>query len=498
MVSIWDEKEGNKVAEKNLKGKVMSGLAWVFGERILAQLVSTVVTIVLARQLTPEHYGTISIVTVFITFFNVFVTSGFGSALVQKKDANNLDFDTAFGLSFGMSWILYALLFFVAPAIAVFYEMPQLIPVLRVMGLRLPLASINTVQRAYVQRAMNFKKFFLVTVGGTAVSGVIGVAMAYAGFGVWALVAQYMSNTVFSTMFLFAVCTWRPKIRFSTASAKNIWGFGWKVLATQLVATLQNDIRSLIVGKIFCPADLAYYDQGRKYPALLMTNISSSIDSVMLAAYSKEQEDRQRMLSMLRRSIRTGVYILVPILLGFAAVSESFVKLLLTEKWLPAVPFMQVFAISFVTRPLESSSRQALLAIGKGEAVLVVSTAINVVALLGTLIAVFMFESVFAIALVTLATTLVSVVCYMSYSRYYLQYHFKMQLHDILPSILIGMVMYATVQLIGLIQLNVWMILMAQILAGVAVYVGCSLIFKLESFRYLIRMVQGKRRHLQQ
>lgn len=481
------------MAEKNLKGKVVGGLAWVFGERILAQLVSTVVTIILARLLTPEHYGMISIVTVFITFCNVFVTSGFGNALVQKKNADSLDFDTAFGLSFGLSWILYAGLFFAAPAIARFYEMPLLNPVLRIMGLRLPLASFNTIQQAHVQRSMNFKKFFLVTVGGTAISGVVGIIMAYAGFGVWALVAQYLSNTVFSTIFLFAVCTWRPHPRFSVESAKATWNFGWKVLATNLVATLESDIRSLIVGKVFGSADLAYYDQGRKYPSLLVTNISSSIDSVMLSAYSKEQDDRQKVLSMLRRSIRIGVYILAPILLGFAAVSEPFVKLLLTEKWLPAVPFMQVFCLTFITRPLESSSRQALLAIGKSGAVLVVSTAINVVALLGTLVAVFVFESVFAIALVTVATTLVSLIFYMSYSGHYLQYRFKMQLQDILPSILIGAVMYGAVRLTGLIRMPVLPALLLQILVGAAVYVGCSVVFKLEPFRYLLGMLKRKR-----
>jgi len=256
---------------------------------------------------------------------------------------------------------------------------------------------------------------------------------------------------------------------------------------------LESDIRSLIVGKVFGSADLAYYDQGRKYPALLVTNISSSIDSVMLSAYSKEQDDRQKVRSMLRRSIRTGVYILAPILLGFAAVSEPFVKLLLTDKWLPAVPFMQVFCIAFITRPLESSSRQALLAVGKSGAVFVVSTVINVVALVGTLIAVFVFESVFAIALVTIATTLVSLICYMSYSGHYLQYRFKMQMQDILPSILISTVMYVAVRLTGMIRIPVLLVLLLQILAGAAVYVALSVIFKLEPFRYLLGMLKRKR-----
>lgn len=477
--------------ENRLKGKVVGGLVWVFGERVLAQLVSTLVTIVLARLLIPEHYGLISIVMVFINFLDVFVVTGFGSALVQKKNADALDFDTAFWLSFSISFVLYFALFFAAPMIAQFYKTPLLCSVLRVMGLRLPLAAINNIQRSYVQRAMNFKKFFWVTIGGTLISGVTGVAMAIAGFGVWALVVQYMSNTVASTALLFVVCLWRPKWQFSAAKAREIWNFGWKVLATQLVATLESDIRSLIVGKVFGPADLAYYDQGRKYPALLVMNISSSIDSVMLSAYSKEQEDRQRVLSMLRRSVRTGLYILVPILLGFAAVAETFTVLLLTEKWLPAVPFMQVFCLAYLTRPLESSCRQALLSIGKSGAALVAIVLINVIALLGTLVAVFALESVFMIAVVSIITTCVSLICFVSYSNHYLGYTLKMQLQDTMPTLLIGAVMFIAAWLAGQVQMNLFLRLVFQIFVGAGVYIGVSVAFRVESFRYLLGVLKG-------
>lgn len=464
----------------------------MFGERILAQLISTLVTIVLARLLTPEHYGVISIVTVCISLLNVFVVTGFGSALVQKKEADAVDFDTAFWLSFSMSLVLYGALFFASPAIAAFYETPLLCQVLRVMGLRLPLAAINNIQRSYVQRAMNFKRFFVVTLVATLLSGVVGIGLAIAGLGVWALVAQYMSNTVVSTVFLFAVCLWRPKWQFSVAKAKEIWNFGWKVLLTQLVATLEGDIRSLIVGKVFGSADLAFYDQGKKYPALLMTNISASIDSVMLSAYSKEQEDRQRLLSMLRRSIRTGLYLLAPLLLGFAAVAESFTLLLLTEKWMPAVPFMQIFCLVYLTRPLESSCRQALLSIGKSGAALVAIVLVNVVALLGTMIAVFALENVFMIAVVSLISTCMSLLCFMSFSNYHLGYKLKMQLADTLPTLLVGAVMFAAVRLAGSVQMHILLQLIFQIVVGAGVYVGISVAFRVEPFRYLLGMLKGR------
>lgn len=473
------------------RGNVIGGMVWVFGERILAQLVSMLITIVLARLLDPEHYGVISIVTICITFLNVFVTSGFGTALVQKKEANEQDFNTAFWLSFGVSLVLYTGLFFSTPFIAEFYDMPLLRAVLRVMGLRLPLAAFNNIQRSYIQRSMKFQKFFWATVSSTVISGLVGVVLAYRGFGVWALVGQYLSNTVLSTFLLFTVCPWKPKFQFSVDSGKATWSFGWKVLVTQLIGTLENDIRSLVVGKVFGSADLAYYDQGKKYPSLLVTNINSSIDSVMLSAYSKEQEDGHKLLTMLRRSVRVGIYVLMPVLLGFAAVTEEFVSLLLTDKWLPAVPFMQVFCLVYLTRPLECSCRQALLAIGKSGANLIAMIVINVVAIAGVIVSVFVLESVLAIALFSLLTTLISLVCFLALANYYLGYKFKMQLHDFIPSLLAGLIMFAIVWLVGLLQMNSLLQLVVQVLVGAAIYVGYSVVFKLEPFYYLLNMIKG-------
>jgi len=485
-----------KQKSNTAKGNIISGMAWVFGERISAQLVSMLITIVLARLLDPEHYGVISIVTVFITLLDVFVTSGFGTALVQKKEADKPDFDTAFILSFGLSVILYIGLFACAPMIADFYEMPELTSVLRVMGLRLPLAAFNNIQHAYIQRSMEFKRFFLATIAGTVVSGVMGVVFAALGFGVWALVVQYLLNTAVGTIMLSFVCKWKPGLHFSIDRAKRIWSFGWKVLVTQLVATLESDIRSLIVGKVFGSADLAFFDQGKKYPALLVTNINSSIDKVMLPAYSKEQENREKLLSMLRKSVRIGVYVLTPILLGFMIVSESFVVVMITEKWLPCVPFLQIFCISFLTRPIESSCRQALLAIGKSGTVLVTMIFINAAALSGVLIAVFLMESVFAIAVFSLVSTFVSLGCFLIFTNYHLGYKLKMQMQDFLPSLVIGLVMLSVVWLVGLLPINKLLLLILQIFAGAGVYIGLSAVFKLESFNYLLGTILKNKRYV--
>ncbi len=485
------------MSEKNIKSRVVGSLIWVFFERMSTQLISMIVSIVLARILAPEHYGTISIVAVFIAFLNVFITSGFGVALVQKKDADEVDFDTAFLLSLGLSVILYAVMFAIAPAIAAFFETSELCEILRVMGVQIPLAAVNNIQRSYLQRNMKFKRFFWVTLGGTVASGVAGIIMAICGMGVWALVVQYISNTVFSTVILFIVCPWHPHFRFSLEKAKEICSFGWRVLATQLVSTIESDIRSLIIGKKFGTASLAYYDHGKRYPSLLVTNISSSIDSVMLPAYSKEQDNRQRVLAMLRRSIQIGLYVLAPVLIGFAAVSDSFIELVLTEKWMDAAPYLRIFCIVYLTRPIESSCKQALLSIGKSGRVLVLTIIINVIALLGTVIAVFALQSVLAVAFVSLVCTLVSLTGYILFSRVQFQYKFKMQIQDAFSPIAIGVVMYVAASLVGLLPIHTLPVLLLQILTGVIVYVGLSALFRVKSFVYILEMLKIKRKRQQ-
>lgn len=472
------------------KGSIGSGLAWSFGERITAQLVTTVVGIVLARLLDPAHYGEITIVNVLITLCNVFVTSGMGSALVQKKEISERDYDTAFLISLLIAAVLYGLLFWVAPAIAAFYRMPVLKSVIRVMGLRLPLASINTIQQAKVQREMSFKRFFVATLFGTVLSGIVGILLAWRGFGVWALVAQYLTNTTVDTIVLFFVEKWIPRLRFSGKNAKAIFSFGWKVLATELVYTVEEDIRSLVVGKVFGSADLAFYDQGQKYPALLVNNLNAAINKVMLPAYSRSQEDLTQLKAMLRRSISLGVFLLAPLLVGFGAVSETFIRLILTDKWLPCMPFLQIFCVIYLTRPLETACHQALLAIGRSDVVLKIMVAINTVGLAAVLIATFLFHSVLLVAVGALISTVVSLCGFLYYTGKLLGYRGREQLADLFPALGCSLLMGAVVLALGRLPLNGAALLAVQVVTGGAVYGVLAKLLRLEAFSYLLGMLR--------
>jgi len=471
--------------QKQKNNSVFSGLFWTFGERIVAQLVTTIVTIILARLLDPEHYGMISIVTVFISLCNIFVSSGFGSAVVQKKDVNDNDFNTAFVISFSISLLLYIILFFGAPLVSKFYRLPELTNVIRVMGVRLIIASLNTIQHSYIQRQMKFKKFFFATLFGTMVSAVVGVLFALLGFGVWALVAQYLTNSIIDTIVLYFICEWKPKIKYDKKKAKGLFSFGWKVLCTELIFTLEGDLRSLIVGKVFGSSDLAFYDQGKKYPSLLVTNINSSLNKVMFPAFSRQQDNIIKIKEMLRKTIKIGTYLLAPVLIGFAIVSNKFVLLLLTDKWLPAVPFIQIFCIIYLTRPLETTCHQALLAIGKSGLVMKMMAIINIFALFTLLISVFVFENVFYIAIGSLMTQLVSLILFMFEASRRLEYSFREQLNDFISPIIVSLIMGVVVFFIGKINLTFLVSLILQIATGIFIYLFLSIVLNLDGFIYL-------------
>ena len=472
------------------QNKVTSGLIWSFAERIAAQLVSTVVTIILARILDPEHYGVISIVTVFTTICNVFVTSGFGSAIVQKKEIDDLDLDTAFVASFVLAVAIYFFVYFMAPILGQFYEMPELVPVTRVMAFRIVLASMNTVQQANVRRQMAFKRFFVATLSGTAISAVVGIAMALNGFGVWALVGQYMTSTTIETIVMLFVGGWKPKFQFSLQRAKEIMSFGWKVLATDLVSTLGNDFRSLVVGKVFGATDLAFHDQGKRYPSLLVNNVNTAINKVMLPAYSQKQDDLAELKKMLRSSIQTGAFVLVPIMIGFAVVADTFVSLVLTDKWLACVPYIQIFCLSYLTRPMETSCHQAILAIGKGEVALKIIVMINIASLLSVIVAVFVFESVMLVAVGSLLTTMVSFISFMYYANKTIGYRTKEQLLDLVPTLIVAVVMGVVVRLTSVLPLGSFAMLVLQIGLGVAVYLLLGLSFKIPGSQVVVNILK--------
>ena len=474
------------------KQKVAGGLFWSYGERIMAQLVSLIVSIVLARLLDPENYGVISIVMIFITLCDAIVTGGFGNSIVQKKDADELDVNTMLICSVATSFFLYVILFLAAPFIADFYQMEIIRPILRVLGLRLLISGVNSIQRAWIQKRMLFKRFFISTSFGTIISAVVGISMAYMGAGAWALVGQYLTNSFIDTVVLFITNDWRPKLQFSFDRAKQMLSYGWKVLLTTVVYTVEGDLRSLIVGIQFGSADLAYYDQGKKFPNLLVSNINTSISNVMFPVLSKNQDNRERMKAICRRSIKTSTYLLAPLLLGLIAVSNEFVRVILSDKWLPCVPFLQILTLVYLVRPLTTTDQQAIMSTGRSDLTLRIMIAVNVTDVILLLIAVFAMKSVIMIAVGALLTEVVSMALFMKYVKKCIGYTYLEQLSDIAPSLLLAISMGVIVYLVGKINVNVIIVLFLQVVVGAGYYLAMSCILHFEPFIYLVKMLKEK------
>lgn len=474
------------------KQKVAGGLFWSYGERIMAQLVSLIVSIVLARLLDPENYGVISIVMIFITLCDAIVTGGFGNSIVQKKDADELDVNTMLICSVATSFFLYVILFLAAPFIADFYQMEIIRPILRVLGLRLLISGVNSIQRAWIQKRMLFKRFFISTSFGTIISAVVGISMAYMGAGAWALVGQYLTNSFIDTVVLFITNDWRPKLQFSFDRAKQMLSYGWKVLLTTVVYTVEGDLRSLIVGKQFGSADLAYYDQGKKFPNLLVSNINTSISNVMFPVLSKNQDNRERRKAICRRSIKTSTYLLAPLLLGLIAVSNEFVRVILSDKWLPCVPFLQILTLVYLVRPLTTTDQQAIMSTGRSDLTLRIMIAVNVTDVILLLIAVFAMKSVIMIAVGALLTEVVSMALFMKYVKKCIGYTYLEQLSDIAPSLLLAISMGVIVYLVGKINVNVIIVLFLQVVVGAGYYLAMSCILHFEPFIYLVKMLKEK------
>ena len=469
--------------------KVFNNFIWRFMERIGAQGVTFVVSIILARLLDPTVYGTVALVTVFTTIMQVFVDSGLGTSLVQKKDADDLDFSTVFYFNIIMCAVLYVIMFFTAPLIASFYERPELTPVVRVSSLTLLISGVKNIQHSYVSKNMLFKRFFYSTIGGTIVSAAVGIGMAFAGFGVWALIAQNLINLASGTLILWVTVKWRPKWMFSWRRLRGLFSYGWKLLVSSLLNTVYTDIRQLIIGKMYTTNDLAFYNKGTQFPQLLVNNVNSSIDSVLMPTMAAEQDNRERVKAMTRRAIKTSTYIIMPMMVGLAVCAEPLIKILLTEKWLPCVFFLRIFCFTYAFHPIHTANLNAIKAMGRSDMFLrleIIKKSYGIAALLAT-----MWISVEAMAYSLLVTTVLSQIVNASPNKRLLGYSYINQVQDMLPQITLSAVMGAIVYCISLLPINEYLILLIQVPVGVIIYMAGSVLFRLESFQYVFAVAKS-------
>lgn len=473
----------------NSRQKVISNLIWRFMERCGSQVISFVVSVVLARLLAPELYGSIALVTVITSVLQVFVDSGMANALIQKKDTDDLDYSSVFYFNLVFCLILYIGLFFAAPLISRIYKDMSLVPVIRVLGLTLVVSGVKNVQQAYVSKTMQFRRFFFATLGGTVFSAVVGIGMAYGGYGVWALVMQQLLNAAVNTAILWVTVGWKPKLMFSFQRLAGLISFGWKLLVSALLDTVYNKLYQLVVGVVYSSADLAYYNKADQLPVLVVENINSSIDSVLLPVLSAQQDKREQVREMTRRAIKMSTYVMMPMMAGLAACAEPLVRLLLTEKWLPCVPYMQIFCVCYAFYPLHTANLNAIKAMGRSDMFLILEIIKKAVGFLALVIT--MRMGVIYMALSRVFTGVLAQIINAWPNSRLLNYPYFQQLRDMLPAILLSTVMGLLVYTLNFLGLGDFVTLALQVLAGVGIYVLGSLLFKLDSFRYILSILKN-------
>lgn len=473
---------------QEIKLKTISGFFWRFGERICAQLVTFVVSVVLARILMPEDYGIIAIVSVFIAIADVFITSGLGTSLIQKKDADELDFSTALCAGFVIATVMYLLLFLSCPLIAKLYKNNLLIPVLRVMGLRFFISSINSVQQAFIARNMMFKNFFFATIIGTIVSAIIGIIMALKGFGVWALVVQQLVNPIIDTVVLLITVEWKSKIEFSYNRFKYIFSYGWKILGANLSGTFFSKLKSLIIGVKYTPSDLAYYNRGESLPVLVTSNITATLESVLFPAISKFQDDKEQLKKSVRRSMSLGSYVLLPLLFGLAATADKIVPILFSDKWIASIPFVRIICFQEITELLNSINLQAIKATGRSDILLKLEFIKKPIYLIIIFITI-----QYSPLLMAFGTAIYGFIAFFINSfpnKKILHYSFFEQIQDVKNSFFMSFFMGIAVYFSGNILKNQYLSLILQVILGTIIYILLSLIFKNENFFYLRRLLK--------
>ena len=474
----------------SLKNKVIFGALWSFGERISSQAVSFIVSIILARLLAPEAFGAVALVFVFINVVNVFALGGFGNSLIQKKDADNIDFSTVFWFNLAFSSILYLLIYVSAPLISSFYRIDYLTPIIRVMGVRIIIASLDSVQRAYVSREMKFKRFFYSTLIGTILSAIIGVAFAYLGYGIWALVWQSLSGTIINALVLWFTVKWRPSLFFSFSRLKSLFSFGWKLLMSSLLSTVYVELTDLLIGKYYGSADLAFFNRGKKFPQLFVTQINSSIDAVLFPAMSKHQNDIQKLKSDVRYSIRFSTFCLFPFLFGLAAIAHDLIVLLLTEKWIDSTIYLQIACISFVTLPIGMANIQAIKALGRSDIYLKLDIIKKIVGV--SMLCIFLREGVIAIAIAEALSNFIGLVPNIWPNKKLLNYTPLDILKDVAPSVLLSSVMFGFVVILGgWLDFPLFIKLGIQTLFGFLCYAGLAYIFKCQTLFEIFKTIKN-------
>ena len=458
------------MSEQSLKNKTVKGLGWSAADNIIKIGVTFVVSIVLARLLSPDEYGLIGILTIFISIFNFIVDSGFTNALIRKQDATDKDYSTVFYTNLAVSILMAAVFFLSAKPISRFFEREELVSLTQVMSCIVVINALCMVQKARTTKAIDFKTQTKVTAIASIVSGVVGITMAYMGFGVWALVGQQIISQLLTTIFFWIFNRWMPKLIFSWESFREMWSFGWKLLASGLIDTVWKEIYQVVIGKCYAPATLGLYTRAKQFSDLCSSNLTTVIQRVSYPVLSSIQDDKARLKAAYQRVIKTTMLPTFVLMLGMAACAKPMIICLIGEQWLECVPMLQIICTFGMLYPLHAINLNMLQVQGRTDLFLKLEIMKKIIAIGPLLLGVFV--GIYWMLIGSLVTSIIAYYLNAYYSGPFLNYSIKEQVKDILPSLFVALSMAVPVYAMSYLPFNHFILFPLQIMVG-AIIVIC-------------------------
>ncbi len=453
--------------ETSIKRKTIKGLGWSFTDNFLSSGITFIVGIVLARILTDQEYGIIGIISIFIAVFNSIVDSGFSSALIRKKNCKSIDFNTVFYFNLALSVLLFGTLYFIAPSISIFFNLPELTALVRVMGSIIVINAFAIIQRTILVKNIDFKTQTKISLISSIISGVAGIGAALYGLGVWSLVVQQITRQLLNTLLLWVFNTWSPTFEFSWQSFRELFNFGWKLLVSGLLATIWNEIYQVVIGKFYSAATLGQYTRAKGFTDIFSSNITMVVQRVSYPALSSIQDEKERLKQAYKKIIKSTMLITFVSILGLAAIAKPMVLVLIGEKWLPSVEFLQIICFSSMLYPLHAINLNMLNVQGRSDLFLKLEIIKKIIAVGPLLLGIFidikwmLWGSVF--------TGFISYFLNSYYSGRHLNYKIGEQIRDILPSFCIASIMAIAVWVISFSHLSPFIILPIQLILGLII-----------------------------
>lgn len=469
------------MAEESLRGKTIKGVGWSFVDSFASQGISFFIGLILARLLTPNEYGLIAIVLIFIAIFDCIVNSGFTTALIRKKDATEVDYNTVFITNLSVSVFLATALFLLAGLIADFFSQPQLKPLSQCLSIVIVINALSLVQRTMLTKKLDFKTTTKANLASAIVSGIIGVTMAFSGCGVWSLVGQQISRAAISTLLLWFYNRWWPKWKFSIESFRELFGFGWKLLVSSLIDVLWRDIYQIIIGKFYNATTLGQYSRAHQFSAIFSSNLTTIIQRVSFPVLSSIQDDKERMKEAYRKVIKVTMFVTFVLMLGLAAIAKPMIQVLIGDKWLIAATFLPIICFQMMLYPLHAINLNMLQVQGRSDLFLKLEIIKKCIAVIPLLLGIFI--DIYWMLWGSVVSSLFSYYLNSYYSGRFLNYSISAQVKDILPSFGVATIMALIVYAVSLIALSPFILLPLQIVVGIILTILLCEIFKLKEYR---------------